>query len=77
MREMDQALERFKKRGKFNLEQKGAITPRDMQQAILDLNPQIVHFSGHGSGEGGLALADESVPINHNFSTTVANVPLS
>ena len=31
-----------------------------MQRAILDLSPQIVHFSGHGVGEDGLALEDES-----------------
>ncbi len=60
VREIDGALERSKKRSKFNLEQKWAVTPRDMQRAILDLGPQIVHFSGHGVGEEGLALADES-----------------
>jgi hypothetical protein len=31
-----------------------------MQRAVLEFSPQIVHFSGHGVGEGGLALEDET-----------------
>lgn len=40
----------------------GATRPRDLQQALLDTRPQIVHFSGHG-GTDGLALEDESGKI--------------
>ncbi len=38
----------------------GATRPRDIQQAMLDAKPQVLHFSGHGSGEGGLAFQDET-----------------
>ena len=38
----------------------GATRPRDIQQALLDSKPQIIHFSGHGSGAGGLAFEDET-----------------
>ena len=37
-----------------------ATTPNAMQRAILKARPQIVHFSGHGSGEDGLLLEDDS-----------------
>jgi hypothetical protein len=30
-----------------------------MQRAVLELQPQFVHFSGHGAGENGLVLEDE------------------
>ena len=36
-----------------------AARPKDIQQALLDHDPQIVHFSGHGAGEKGLAFEDE------------------
>jgi hypothetical protein len=36
-----------------------ALRPADLSQAMLDLQPEIVHFSGHGSGADGLYLEDE------------------
>lgn len=60
VREIEEGLKRSKKRAEFNLEQRWAVTPRDMQRAVLELNPQIIHFSGHGVGEGGLALEDKN-----------------
>jgi hypothetical protein len=59
VREIDEGLRRAQMRDRFELEQKWAVRPRDVQRAILDFAPQIVHFSGHGVGEGGLALEDE------------------
>jgi AAA-like domain/CHAT domain len=59
VREIDEGLTRAQMRDRFELEQKWAVRPRDVQRAILDFAPQIVHFSGHGVGEGGLALEDE------------------
>jgi len=37
-----------------------AARPRDIQQALVDFNPQIVHFSGHGAGQEGLVFEDSS-----------------
>jgi len=37
-----------------------AVRPRDIQQAMVDFNPQIVHFSGHGTGQEGLLFEDSS-----------------
>ena len=60
VREIDEELTRAKQRDRFELVQRWAVRPRDIQGAILELCPQIVHFSGHGAGEGGLALEDEA-----------------
>ncbi len=59
LREIEAGLQRSKYRDRFELEQRWAVSSRDMQRSILDLNPQIVHFSGHGVGDNGLALEAE------------------
>ena len=48
IREIDEGLRRANYRDRFDLEQKWAVRPRDLQRAMLDHKPQIVHFSGHG-----------------------------
>lgn len=60
VREIEAGLQRAQKRDQFILEQKWAVRPRDIQRALLDINPQIVHFSGHGAGEEGLMFEDET-----------------
>ncbi|NJM71330.1 MAG: CHAT domain-containing protein [Scytonema sp. RU_4_4] len=60
VREIDAGLQRAKQREKFVLEQKWAVRPRDIQRAMLDINPQIIHFSGHGTGDEGLVFEDET-----------------
>ena len=59
VREIDAGLKRSKKREEFNLEQRWAVRVRDISQALLDFEPQIVHFSGHGSRDDGLALENK------------------
>jgi hypothetical protein len=49
-------LERAKSRDNFEIITKWAVRPIDIRRALLDHEPQIVHFSGHGLGEGGLAF---------------------
>ncbi|MBN3906564.1 MAG: CHAT domain-containing protein [Nostoc sp. NMS1] len=44
--------------GKVPINSTGATRPRDIQQAMLDFKPQIVHFSGHGTGRNGLVFED-------------------
>ncbi len=36
----------------FTLKAEWAITPNDLQRAILKHRPRIIHFSGHGAGTG-------------------------
>lgn len=49
-REIGQELQRSLHDAQFNLNQRWAVRPRDIQQAMLDVSPRIVHFSGHGLG---------------------------
>lgn len=59
VREINEGLQRARQREQFKLVQRWAVRPRDVQRAMLDEAPQIVHFSGHGAGEEGLAFEDE------------------
>lgn len=59
VREIEEALKLAKLRDQFEIESKWAVRTEDLRRALLEHEPQIVHFSGHGSGEGGLALEDE------------------
>ncbi len=60
MREIDEGLKRSKWRDRFVLVKKTAVTARGLRQALLDEDPQIVHFSGHGAREDGLVLENLS-----------------
>lgn len=59
VRDISESLRRSQHRERFTLVQRWAVRPRDVQSAILEVNPEIVHFSGHGSGEDGLVFEDE------------------
>jgi len=59
LRDIAEGLQRAQKRDQFNLEQRLAVRPRDIQRAMLEVSPQIIHFSGHGEGEAGLVFEDE------------------
>nr|WP_322666209.1 pentapeptide repeat-containing protein [Dendronalium sp. ChiSLP03b]MDZ8208996.1 pentapeptide repeat-containing protein [Dendronalium sp. ChiSLP03b] len=60
VREIDSGLQRAKKRELFDLKQRWAVRVQDVYQSFLDLKPQFVHFSGHGAGDDGLVLEDET-----------------
>lgn len=61
VREIEAALERSNGRDQFEIISKSAVRVDDLRRALLDHNPQIVHFSGHGSnGTGGIALENDS-----------------
>jgi hypothetical protein len=59
-REIDEALRRANRRDQFKLEKRGAVRPDVLRRALLDIEPQIVHFSGHGMGEDGIVVEDIS-----------------
>jgi len=50
VRQIQAGLERSQHRDRFRLEQRWAVTTKDIRRALLDCQPQIVHFSGHGVG---------------------------
>lgn len=57
-RKIESALRAAKFRDYFELHTKHAVTPETLTQAMLDVKPDIVHFSGHGSDKG-IVLEDE------------------
>ena len=59
VKKVEQGLERSKKRDQFKLVQKWAVTDDELRRALLDNEPEIVHFSGHGSGASGLTFEDD------------------
>ncbi|MFB2876851.1 CHAT domain-containing protein [Floridanema aerugineum] len=63
VREIDSVLQKAKKREQFQIKQHWAVRVRDVSHALLDEKPQIVHFSGHGAGEDGLVLENETGQI--------------
>jgi hypothetical protein len=56
LREIREKLQLSKQRDMFQLESREAVRPRDITQAIFDVKPQIVHFSGHGMSTGELCF---------------------
>lgn len=59
VREIQAALEASRNRDAFEVMTRWAVRVDDLQKVLLDHNPQIVHFSGHGDGDRGLILEDE------------------
>lgn len=59
-REIEDGLRRSHLGDHFQIEQRWASRPRDVYRALLDVEPQIVHFCGHGEGQVGLVLEDET-----------------
>ncbi len=60
VREIDEGLRRSNNRKQFKLEHKWAVRQRDFYRAILDTQPQVIHFCGHGVGQEGIVLEDEA-----------------
>lgn len=60
VRDIDESLKRSKLRDQFNLKQKWAVRVDDLQRGLLDEQPAIVHFSGHGTPHDGVIVEDET-----------------
>ncbi len=61
--EIRTTLQLSPQRDRFHIETRGAVRPQDWQQHLYDLKPQILHFSGHGSGDEGLVCEWENGAI--------------
>lgn len=57
VRNIENGLKLASLRDNFELKSEWAVTPKSLQQAMLDEKPTIVQFSGHGH-TGGIALED-------------------
>jgi len=58
VREIQEKLQLAKLGDNFVLHQRFSVRPADVSQALLDLSPQIVHFSGHGTDTGAICVED-------------------
>jgi hypothetical protein len=56
VREIKSACKRSQNREQFEIIVEEAVRPQEFRRTLLDHKPDIVHFSGHGGGEQGLAL---------------------
>lgn len=67
VRELSNALQTSRLREQIELKQYWAVTFDDLQQALTDEQPHIVHFSGHGIGQG---IVLETSEGNSQIATT-------
>ena len=74
VREIEEALRRSQHRQQFELSAKWAVRDRDFYRSMLDTQPQIVHFSGHGEGssteveQAGSSAERKLLPITETVS---------
>jgi hypothetical protein len=59
LREIQEKLQLSARRDQIELFQRMSVRPEDVSQALLDVTPTIVHFSGHGTTGGELCFEDE------------------
>ena len=59
VRDLKGRLRIAKEADKYQLEQLESVRVGDITQAIFDFEPQIIHFSGHGTSQGELCFEDE------------------
>lgn len=59
VREIEEALRGSKHRDNFLLQPYSAVRPKDIRRALLQYQPHIVHFCGHGLGKQGLLFEHE------------------
>ena len=56
VREIGEALTRSSQRESFKIVQRSAVRTEDLRRALLEHEPYLVHFSGHGVGQEGAGL---------------------
>ncbi len=72
LRDVKIALRQSRYRDQFDLQAVSAARINDMRQAMLDIEPQILHFSGHGEG-GAIYLEDKDGNARPIGATAFAN----
>ncbi len=70
---IEKQLQIARLRDSFELVQKWALSPTELQQALLDHEPDIVHFSGHGLIDGIVLEGEDGKPKNVS-TTAIANI---
>jgi tetratricopeptide (TPR) repeat protein len=73
-REIREGLQRSRLGSHFDLQERFAVRPNDLRRALLDVEPEIVHFCGHGAGEEGLLLEDDRGRTRPVATTALADL---
>lgn len=60
IRDLKKAVERSSQQEQFDVEIQLAVSPKELQELLLEYKPYIVHFCGHGTGEKGLVFENEA-----------------
>ena len=74
LREIQEKLQLSKTRDAFELHQRISVRAADITQALLDINPDIVHFSGHGTSTGALCIEDKLGEMHPVLPDTLAEL---
>lgn len=67
LHDIQERLQLARLRDRIQLHQRLSVRPVDISQAILDLSPSIVHFSGHATSSGALLVQDRE-GLHHPIS---------
>jgi hypothetical protein len=57
--EIEREIKMARYRDQFRFESRWAVSIDELMRHLMDLDPAVIHFSGHGSGQAGLLLQDE------------------
>jgi len=74
MRKIDEQLSHSSSSAQFQVEQKWAVRTRDLIQALNDVQPQIVHFCGHGDGLNGLVFENKKRSVKPVSTEAIAKL---
>lgn len=74
VREIQDTLKRSKYRDCFQIVSAGAVRVEDLRGALLEYQPAIVHFSGHGVGTEGLVLENDAGQTHLVSSESLGNL---
>ena len=70
---VQQELTRLQRHEQFIFKVQRATTLEGVRHALLDHQPQIIHFSGHGAGQFGIMLENEAGESQLVSGETLAN----
>jgi hypothetical protein len=74
VREIDLALRLGSHHDQFILDQRWGASRRDLQDILLNIKPDIVHFCGHGAKEHGLVLQNDNQTTQMVSTTALAEL---
>jgi hypothetical protein len=74
IKKIRQALERSRNRENWRIESNEAATVEDLRRALLDHQPTVLHFSGHGGGDAGLCFENDQGGTHLTHATPLAKL---